>query len=210
VTGDGHARRFLPAMHAFAAAARNDDPADLAALAALAQMGPVALMEAAPPAALPGLVQTRRVPIHQMVLDALPPSDAPAPNAIELADGDAPDLLALAMLTEPGPFFPLTHRMGCFIGVRDETGVLIAMAGERLRFPGHAEVSAVCVRPDHRRKGLAEALMRIIIAGMMAAGERVFLHAFPDNPAVRLYERMGFRIRRTQTLAVFEAITPDP
>jgi hypothetical protein len=51
-------------------------------------------------------------------------------------DRDAPEMLALARLTEPGPFLPRTHVMGRFLGIRID-GRLAAMAGERMRFRGH-------------------------------------------------------------------------
>uniref|UniRef100_UPI0013D05BE5 GNAT family N-acetyltransferase n=1 Tax=Acinetobacter baumannii TaxID=470 RepID=UPI0013D05BE5 len=76
----------------------------------------------------------------------------------ELGDAGAAQMLALATLTEPGPFFARPHRLGRFIGVRHE-GRLIAMAGERMRTPGFTEVSGVCTHPDFRGAGLAGKLM---------------------------------------------------
>jgi predicted GNAT family acetyltransferase len=55
-------------------------------------------------------------------------------DIVQLGDADAPEMLALAQLTEPGPFFARTHTMGNFIGIRVD-GRLAAMAGERMRFP---------------------------------------------------------------------------
>jgi predicted GNAT family acetyltransferase len=74
---------------------------------------------------------------------------------VELGDTDAPEMVALAQLTEPGPFLPRTHTMGHFIGIRID-GRLAAMAGERMRFPGFTEVSGVCTHPDFRGWGLAK------------------------------------------------------
>ncbi len=79
-------------------------------------------------------------------LDNPPPTAAPAPGQQPdpnrayqmfpvLTGADAPEMLALASLTEPGPFFLRTHQMGRFIGIRRQ-GRLAAMAGERMRFPG--------------------------------------------------------------------------
>lgn len=206
--GDVRARRFPPQVHFFAAAA--DDGADAqAALAALAgPEAPIALIEATPPPLPmpPGIGITRQVPIEQMLLagDVAP---GPVIDAVALGDHDAADMRALAELTRPGPFFAATHRMGGFVGVR-RGGALIAMAGERLRLPGFTEVSAVCTHPDHRGQGLAPALMRIVIAHARARGDAVFLHAYPDNPAIGLYEAMGFAHRRTLTLTVIERTAP--
>ena len=40
--------------------------------------------------------------------------------------------------------------------------------------------------------------MRVLMAGIRARGETPFLHALASNAgAIRLYESMGFRLRRT-------------
>lgn len=199
--GDVRARRFVPAVHAFAAA-RDDGPEAQAALAALARPGAgLVLVEAAVAPTPPGLRCERVAALDQMLLDKLV-SGPLAEDAVDLGAQDAADMLALAGLTRPGPFFPATHRMGGFVGIR-QGGQLIAMAGERLRLPGFTEVSAVCTHPDHRGRGLAPALMRVVIGRGHARGDAVFLHAYPDNPAIALYQAMGFRMRRRLMLTQF-------
>ena len=110
-------------------------------------------------------------------------------------------MLALTALTVPGPFFAETYRQGGYIGMY-EAGQLIAMAGQRMRLPGFTEVSAVCTHPDYQGRGLGRALMEAVIAPILAQGEAAFLHCYPDNPAVRLYEALGFRYRTTMTYTV--------
>jgi ribosomal protein S18 acetylase RimI-like enzyme len=114
---------------------------------------------------------------------------------VTLTGEDAPEMLALATLTEPGPFLPRTHVMGHFRGVRIG-GRLAAMAGERMRFPGYTEVSGVCTHPDFRGLGLARRLSAAVVAGIESRGERAFLHAWKTNhPAISLYEQLGFELR---------------
>lgn len=51
---------------------------------------------------------------------------------------------------------------------------------------------------EWRGHGFATRLMRVLVAGIRARGETPFLHALASNTgAVRLYESMGFRLRRT-------------
>lgn len=50
---------------------------------------------------------------------------------------------------------------------------------------------AVAVRPEHRGRGIGTALLERLIA---AAGPALSLSVDRDNPAARLYARMGFRI----------------
>jgi predicted GNAT family acetyltransferase len=123
-------------------------------------------------------------------------------SIVELGDTDAPEMLALAQLTEPGPFLPRTHTMGRFIGVRIN-GRLAAMAGERMRFPGFTEVSGVCTHPDFRGQGLARTLSSVVANAIQQRGEQPFLHAWTTNhAAIALYESMGFELRAAVQVAV--------
>jgi len=123
-------------------------------------------------------------------------SGVPDAEALELGAADADEMRDLAKRTEPGPFEARTHELGRFVGLRVD-GRLVAMAGERMRPPGFTEVSAVCTDPDVRGRGYAERLVRTIAAGIVARGETPFLHVASGNAgAIRLYERMGFTLRR--------------
>jgi predicted GNAT family acetyltransferase len=65
-----------------------------------------------------------------------------------------------------------------------------------MKVPGFTEVSAVCTHPDHRGRGLAGALMRVVAQRILARGDTPFLHSYAANTgAVRLYETLGFRFR---------------
>jgi predicted GNAT family acetyltransferase len=123
-----------------------------------------------------------------------------------LGEADAPAMLELARLTRPGPMRPRAHRLGRFIGVRQE-GQLIAMAGERMRMPGFAEVSGVCTHPDHRGRGLAGALMRLVMQAMLDRGETPFLHAYADHDGtIGLYRTLGFEVRARLPMMVVTAV----
>jgi predicted GNAT family acetyltransferase len=193
--GDARARRLAPEYGLFAAAT-DASQESLAALAALVRSsGEAAFFEAEPPEALPGVTIVPGDPISQMVAEA--PVHAPADfEVVSLGDSDAPEMLALATLTKPGPFFSCTHRLGDFVGVRVD-GRLAAMAGERLKLPGFTEVSAVCTHPDFRGRGYAAGLMSLVTQAILARGETPFLHVYDHNEsAIRLYEALGWRTRR--------------
>lgn len=129
-------------------------------------------------------------------------------DILTLGDADAPEMLALAKLTEPGPFLARTHHMGAFIGIRIG-GRLAAMAGERMRMPGYTEVSGVCTHPDFRGRGLARRLSAVVAANIEARGEQPFLHAWKTNlPAISLDEQLGFRLRTEVNVAVLERNHP--
>ena len=120
-----------------------------------------------------------------------------------LGAADVPVMLELARLTEPGPFRERTIELGNFYGIF-EGDRLLAMSGQRMRVPGFIEVSAVCTHPDARGRGYAGILMSEVIRDIVAEGATPFLHAFADNPAVRVYERLGFAHRRSFQLAIIK------
>lgn len=199
--GDARAVRFDPAYGVFAAAA-DAGAESLAALAALnPPEGGLATVEARPLPPPPGVDVARIGDLVQMTA-AVVAAGGRAVEAEPLTDADAPEMLALARLTEPGPFFERTHRLGDFVGVKLD-GRLVAMAGERMKPEGFTEVSGVCTHPDFRGRGYAGALMRLVAARVLARGETPFLHAYAANTgALALYESLGFRLRSRITMTV--------
>lgn len=200
--GDGDAMRLDPAYGPFAATG-DDGPGSMIALAALAtgdsEMWLVGQDVAVAPA---GMTIARTATLAQMVATTLNPAPAPPFEWIVLGEADAEEMRALALLTRPGPFQPLTHRLGRFIGVR-EHGRLVAMAGERMRLPGFTEVSGVCTHPDFHGRGLAGALMRIVMQAMLERGETPFLHAYAAHErTIALYETLGFAVRAELPMVV--------
>lgn len=200
--GDARALRFAPDYGIFAAAA-DRSPASLAALSALVPAdGQVALVEAETPAAAPGTAIASTAVIWQMVAPSITAAPQPDFAIVELTDADAPQMLALATQTRPGPFFARTHQLGDFVGVK-QGDRLIAMAGERMKLPGYTEVSGVCTDPEHRGRGYAGALMRVVAGRIQARGETPFLHSYAHNTgAIGLYQTLGFALRSEMTMQV--------
>lgn len=201
--GSALAMRYLPEVNLFASA-RDDGAQARAALASLVRPGEhIYILQVPPIAVPPGLHATRTAKGVQMV--ATQPLDgAPDEELVVLTDADAPEMLALATLTEPGPFFLRTHHMGRFLGIRRQ-GRLAAMAGERMRFPGHTEVSGVCTHPEFRGQGLARRLSAAVAAAIQQRGDQAFLHAWATNaPAIALYRSLGFELRAEVNVAVLE------
>jgi ribosomal protein S18 acetylase RimI-like enzyme len=120
-------------------------------------------------------------------------------EAIRLGIDDVAEMVALVERTKPGPFLVRTVELGTYLGIRRD-GRLIAMAGERLHPPGWTEISAVCTDANYRGQGLATRLVLAVAAGIRERGETPFLHAAATNlNAIRLYESLGFRLRRSTT-----------
>ncbi|MGB6309762.1 MAG: GNAT family N-acetyltransferase [Steroidobacteraceae bacterium] len=200
--GGDLAKRFRRDVNLFASAC-DDSPASLAALRELVLEGESIYVAQVPAIRVPtGLVAARTAQGVQMLATRPIASQTGDHSIVELGDADAPEMLALAQLTEPGPFLPRTHTMGRFIGIRID-GRLAAMAGERMRFPGFTEVSGVCTHPDFRGQGLARRLSAVVANAIQQRGEQPFLHAWATNhAAIALYESLGFDLRTAIQIAV--------
>jgi len=203
--GGAQAVRFHPEIGPLAAM-RAADEAGLAALTDLAAPGELlAMIEQDIAAVPPGMVLERQSAAVQMIA-AAPPGPVEHPAIRLLGDADAPQMRALAMLTEPGPFAERTHELGRFWGIREE-GRLIAMAGERTRMPGFGEVSAVCVHPDARGRGLGRLMVRKAMASLAEQGLRPFLHSYADNAAaIATYRRCGMRLAREMVITMVRRV----
>jgi ribosomal protein S18 acetylase RimI-like enzyme len=118
-------------------------------------------------------------------------------DVVRLGVDDAPEMVALAELTKPGPFSLRTHELGTFLGIKTDSGRLVAMAGERMKPAHYTEITAVCVHPDYRGRGYAQMLLDAVGRQILARKETPFLHVFSDNSAaIALYRRQGMDIRR--------------
>jgi GNAT superfamily N-acetyltransferase len=146
--------------------------------------------------------------VVQMVCE--PVGATAAPEIVRLGTADVAEMTALVAETNPGPFFPRTVELGAYYGIRHE-GRLVAMAGERMHLTGWTEVSAVCTAASARGQGLASALVRAVLAGIEARGERAFLHAATSNmAAISVYEAIGFRLRRELSVLVLSPGAEPP
>jgi ribosomal protein S18 acetylase RimI-like enzyme len=150
-----------------------------------------------PPNVPDGWEELFAMPTAQMVAATVEP--APADGAEVLGPDDVGDMLALVGRTHPGPFERRTIELGEYVGVRDGDGVLIAMAGMRMRMPGYTEISAVCTDEAARGRGLASALVRDLCGRILDRGETPMLHVLTSNvSAIRVYDELGFTVRREQ------------
>jgi len=205
---EGLARRY-PAEIGPLSALREQNDAAYGGLRKLAGDGLVAQFLEEPWVPRAGWSVVRDGQVDQMVWTEeihlrqdLPPATA----FRELSEDDAPEMLALARLTEPGPFGTRTHALGRFFGIF-ESGALVAMAGQRLHMPGFTELSAVCTHPEARGRGYSRVLMAQVMADVLSRGETPMLHVFSANaPAIRVYRGLGFTLRRNLHLAVLKAV----
>ena len=199
--------RIDPTYGPFAAAAPGHE-AELAGLLT-SDEDEIWLLESAEQIAPHGTRVLRTAPLLQMIADGPLDTFAIDPELVLMNEADAPEMTALALETQPGPWRAHTHRYGPYYGLREE-GRLIAMAGERMRpAPGLAEVSGVCTAPDRQGRGLAGRMIRRVLAGFAERGQTPFLHSYAYNAhAIRLYESLGFRARLSLVVTVLGRAEP--
>jgi predicted GNAT family acetyltransferase len=201
-TGHGLARRY-PADIGPLSAFERQTPEAYADLAAIVPQGDIAVLFLEYPPEVPEYWELLRDgALVQMVCPAVPVQPSLAETIVAMESADFAEMLALATLTEPGPFRANTATLGGFVGVR-VGGRLAAMAGRRLSLGSFTEVSAVCTHPDFRGRGYAQALVAAVARGIHAEGCVPFLTSFEGNVgAIRVYQQVGFVARRTFQLAV--------
>jgi ribosomal protein S18 acetylase RimI-like enzyme len=202
--GDDHARRY-PADIGPLSGIPVQSSRSYASLARLAgPEGAVGLFLQEPLQLPEGWTLLRGGVIDQMTARhprPLAPTALPGVELRRLTAADAPAMVGLAHLTEPGPFQLRTIELGTFYGIL-QSGRLLAMAGKRMHVPGAIEVSGVCTHPDARGRGYARHLMSRVMEEIVQAGRMPFLHALASNEsAIRVYESLGFVRRRSFELA---------
>jgi predicted GNAT family acetyltransferase len=198
--GGHNAKRYPADVAPFAALRINTSQAFNELAATLDPGQAVALFTKAEPTLPRGWDVVRQRAIDQMMCTTVDESEKFQP--VRLTPADVQEMMALAKLTEPGPFAEQTIAMGAFFGVRSVEGQLIAMAGTRLALPRFTEISAVCTHPDHAGKGYARALVAFLSKRVLNEGRIPFLHVKGENRAARVYERVGFTHRTSITLSV--------
>ncbi|QGZ65434.1 GNAT family N-acetyltransferase [Paraburkholderia acidisoli] len=199
--GDGRVLRYPAAVAPFTAIT-DTLPSTFDALHALVQRHGVSALTTREALAVPGqFTVVRHAKLAQMVWQGEAVTGA-ATDYVRLGERDVRDMMSLTTATQPGPFGVRTFELGNYYGIRSH-GRLIAMAGERMRLDGFTEISAVCVDPEFRGKGLANGLMKLLIATIRERGEVPFLHVLTSNQgAIALYRTLGFVERAELHLTV--------
>jgi len=195
--GSGRARRYPADVIPFGGVAE-PDTLSMQALRELLGPDETIITTGEHLAEAPGLTHVGTLPGLQMLLPdaAVPPPESAESSGsdqiVPLTGDDAGAMVALTDVAFPGFFRPRTYILGSYWGIRTN-GELIAMAGERVAFPGYREISAVCTHPAHIGKGYAAALLQHVARDHAGRGLRSFLHVTANNDrAVALYHRLGF------------------
>jgi ribosomal protein S18 acetylase RimI-like enzyme len=193
--GDGGARRFPPAIGPFAAL-KDSSPESFEALHALMSPTDNAVLFTPDPVTPPDSFVVHMARMGTQMVGTPADVPGPSPDLVVLGVEDVPAMIELIELTRPGPFGVRTRELGTFLGIKVD-GRLAAITGERMKPANYTELTAVCVHPDFRGRGYAQALLAAVGRQVVARGELPMLHVFSDNAsAIALYKRQGMTIRR--------------
>jgi GNAT superfamily N-acetyltransferase len=203
--GNAVARRYAHGFSPIVAFADREHP-DFPALAPVCEVGERFYCDSWAGPVPPGWAIALESTMLRMVWDAPLPGADPAPEALALEPAHAGQALALATLTNPGPFGPRTPELGEYFGLF-EGASLIAMAGERMEAGPLREVSGICTHPASQGRGLARRLTTKLVRRQLLRGQRPFLHVMSKNTGARaLYEKLGFAVYRETVVRIVERV----
>ncbi|MDZ5443708.1 GNAT family N-acetyltransferase [Micromonospora sp. 4G57] len=186
----------LPTLLAFASPRRTAELAEL--LTDLAPLLPARLWAHLSPGLDTTLARWFRVADaathHRMALTDPARLARVTPAGEVLGPADLPELLDLYATAYPGNWFdPRMLDTGQYVGVR-AAGELVTVAGVHVWSPTFrvAALGNVTTHPRARGRGLAGAAVAALCARLAGSVDHVTLNVRADNPALRLYERLGF------------------
>ena len=195
-TGTGHVKRYRRGILPFAACEPGYEK-EIGSLASMLEPGEIFyLIGELPP--LPAFFTVlKELPCVQMVLQKPVPAIENNASVLPLTANDKEEMFNLINKVQPGYYEPETYQLGNYFGIRQE-GKLVAIAGERMRLDGLTEISAICTDPLYSGRKYAQQLIAALCKHNLQQDITPFLHVIETNErAIRLYEYMGFVIRRT-------------
>lgn len=130
----------------------------------------------------------------QMVLDKLVDIDF-TENIIPLSEKHINEIYNLVWLVMPGYYKKRTFEMGKYFGIF-KNNQLVSIAGQRMQTNDFIEVSAVVTHPNHTKKGYAKQLSSYVTKEIIKSNKLPILHTNKGNPAIKLYEKLGYKLSR--------------
>ena len=71
------------------------------------------------------------------------------------------------------------------------------------RGPSEIRIVDIALLPEHRGSGIGSSLLRDLLAEADESGKSVTIHVERMNPALRLYERLGFALAEDKGVYLF-------
>jgi ribosomal protein S18 acetylase RimI-like enzyme len=195
-TGTGHVKRYRRGILPFAAFEPGHEK-EISSLSSLLEPEEIFYLIGELPPLPDHFIVLKELPCVQMVLqNPVPPIENTA-TISRLTATDKEAMFNLINKVQPGYYELETYQLGNYVGIWQQD-MLVAIAGERMRLDGLAEISAICTDPAFTGRKYAQQLIAGLCHYHLQQGITSFLHVLETNErAIRLYEYMGFVTRRT-------------
>lgn len=136
----------------------------------------------------------RKIDGVQMILDVFKPCEI-IENIEPLTEDYIDEIYNLVWLVMPGYYKKRSFDMGDYFGIFKD-GKLVSVTGQRMQTDSFIEVSAVVTHPDYTKRGLAKQLVTHTTNEILKTGKKAILHTTKNNPAIKLYEKLGYKLTR--------------
>ncbi|WP_299120083.1 GNAT family N-acetyltransferase [uncultured Tenacibaculum sp.] len=130
----------------------------------------------------------------QMVLDNLTDIEF-TETIVPLSEEHIDDIYNLVWLVMPGYYRKRTFDMGNYFGIFKDNQ-LVSISGQRMQTDDFIEISAVVTHPNYTKRGYAKQLTSYVTKEIIKDNKLPILHTNKGNPAIKLYEKLGFKITR--------------
>ncbi|RKT83683.1 Acetyltransferase (GNAT) family protein [Saccharopolyspora antimicrobica] len=136
-----------------------------------------------------------------MQLATAPPT-APAPNVEWLTRDDEQAVESLLRKANPRSYlFPGDPGARRWAGIRGADGTVLSVGGDCWPAPGVRYLSGVATHPDHRGAGLSTAVCTFLTRELAREGAVALMADADNEPALKVYRRLGFRYHSISALA---------
>tara|TARA_R110001592_G_scaffold17325_4_gene73285 strand:+ start:496 stop:1182 length:687 start_codon:yes stop_codon:yes gene_type:complete len=140
------------------------------------------------------LILEKKINGCQMVLDRFNEIDI-TENIVLLTEEYIDEIYDLIWLVMPGFYKKGGYYMGKYYGILKDDK-LVSITGQRMQTDNFIEISGVVTHPDYTKKGLAKQLVSYTTNEILKEKKLPILHTTKGNPAIRLYEKIGYKLTR--------------
>lgn len=140
------------------------------------------------------VILDRKIEGCQMVLNKLIEAEI-TETIVPLTEWHIDEIYDLIWQVMPGYYRKRTFEMGHYFGIF-KNKKLVAISGQRMQTDDFIEVSGVVTHPEYIRRGFAKQLITHTAKAILKANKHPILHTTKGNPAISLYESLGFQLTR--------------
>jgi|TARA_B110000240_G_C13477829_1_gene443897 GNAT superfamily N-acetyltransferase len=140
------------------------------------------------------IILSKKIEGCQMILNQLVEIKV-SEKIIPLSNKHIDEIYDLVWLVMPGYYEKRSFEMGDYFGIFKDNK-LVAISGQRMQSNHWTEISAVVTHPDYTRQGLSKQLVAHTTKEILKQNKKPILHTNKGNPAIKLYEKLGFTTSR--------------